>query len=111
MPDLLTAAPHRASPVFSAASDRSHACRPGCAACCIAPSISSPIPGMPDGKPAGVRCVQLDDDLRCAIFGDPLRPACCSGLQPAAEMCGDHRQHALLWLTTLETLTRPGSTG
>ncbi|HNM56919.1 MAG TPA: YkgJ family cysteine cluster protein, partial [Thauera aminoaromatica] len=22
-------------------------CRPGCAACCIAPSISSPIPGMP----------------------------------------------------------------
>jgi Fe-S-cluster containining protein len=39
-------------------------CRPGCGACCIAPSISSPIPGMPvvDGisKPAGVRCVQLD---------------------------------------------------
>ncbi|HNF77692.1 MAG TPA: YkgJ family cysteine cluster protein, partial [Thauera aminoaromatica] len=24
-------------------------CRPGCAACCIAPSISSPIPGMPHG--------------------------------------------------------------
>jgi hypothetical protein len=33
------------------------ACRPGCAACCIAPSISSPIPGMPHGKPAGVRCI------------------------------------------------------
>ncbi|NYZ53719.1 YkgJ family cysteine cluster protein, partial [Escherichia coli] len=27
-------------------------CRPGCGACCTAPSISSPIPGMPDGKPA-----------------------------------------------------------
>ncbi|MFC0402948.1 YkgJ family cysteine cluster protein [Paraburkholderia rhizosphaerae] len=52
-----------------------HACRPGCGACCIAPSISSPIPGMPDGKPAGVRCVQLGDDLRCAIFGKPERPA------------------------------------
>jgi Fe-S-cluster containining protein len=25
-------------------------CRAGCGACCIAPSISSPIPGMPDGK-------------------------------------------------------------
>ena len=40
-------------------------CRPRCAACCIAPSISSPIPGMPEGKPAGVACVQLDADLRC----------------------------------------------
>jgi hypothetical protein len=29
-----------------------HACRPGCGACCIAPSITSPIPGMPDGKPS-----------------------------------------------------------
>ena len=28
-------------------------CREGCGACCIAPSISSPIPGMPHGKPAG----------------------------------------------------------
>lgn len=25
-------------------------CRSGCGACCIAPSISSPIPGMPDGN-------------------------------------------------------------
>lgn len=25
-------------------------CRPGCGACCIAPSITSPIPGMPHGK-------------------------------------------------------------
>ena len=32
-------------------------CRPGCAACCIAPSISSPIPGMPDGNVAGAVCV------------------------------------------------------
>ncbi|MCC6439509.1 MAG: YkgJ family cysteine cluster protein, partial [Rhodanobacteraceae bacterium] len=24
-------------------------CRSGCGACCIAPSISSPIPGMPNG--------------------------------------------------------------
>ena len=51
------------------------ACRSGCAACCIAPSISSLIPGMPHGKPAGVPCIQLTSDLRCALFGDPRRPA------------------------------------
>jgi hypothetical protein len=84
-----------------------HACRPGCGACCIAPSISSPIPGMPDGKPAGVRCAQLDANLQCAIFGRPERPTCCVGLQPQAEMCGAARADALAWLTRLETLTRP----
>ena len=84
-----------------------HACRPDCGACCIAPSISSPIPGMPHGKPAGVRCIQLGDDLRCAIFGEPERPACCSGLQPQGEMCGTTRTEALAWLTQLETLTQP----
>lgn len=84
-----------------------HACRPDCGACCIAPSISSPIPGMPEGKPAGVRCVQLGDDLRCAIFGRPERPACCSGLQPQSEMCGTNRAEALAWLTWLEVQTQP----
>lgn len=84
-----------------------HACRPGCGACCIAPSISSPIPGMPSGKPAGERCAQLTDDNQCAIFGDPARPACCSGLKPSAQMCGASRDDAILWLTTLETATRP----
>jgi len=82
-------------------------CRPGCAGCCIAPSISSPIPGMPHGKPAGVPCVQLLDDLRCAIFGQPERPACCSGLQASAEMCGETREHALIWLSALEKATAP----
>ena len=43
-------------------------CRPDCGACCTAPSISSPIPGMPDGKPANTPCVQLDEHLRCKIF-------------------------------------------
>lgn len=85
-------------------------CRSGCGACCIAPSISSPIPGMPDGKPAGVRCVQLLDDERCAIFGDPRRPAVCSGLRPGVEMCGDNREQALLFLARLERATAPGAT-
>jgi hypothetical protein len=62
---------------------------------------------MPEGKPAGVPCVQLDAGLRCRIFGRPDRPACCSGLPASMEMCGETREHALTWLTELESLTRP----
>jgi Fe-S-cluster containining protein len=80
-------------------------CRAGCGACCIAPSISSPIPGMPLGKPAGVRCIQLDEANRCMIFGRPERPAVCGRLQPSAEMCGDSDAHALRWLAQLERAT------
>jgi len=83
------------------------ACRPGCGACCTAPSISTPIPGMPDGKPAGVPCVQLDAELRCKIFGQADRPAVCGSLQPGAEMCGTSAEHAIRWLTQLERQTRP----
>jgi Fe-S-cluster containining protein len=82
-------------------------CRENCGACCTAPSISSPIPGMPNGKPAGVRCVQLGDDNRCLIFGRPERPACCAGLQPAADMCGFTREQAIHWLDELERATAP----
>lgn len=87
-------------------------CRPSCGACCTAPSINSPIPGMPNGKPAGQRCVQLGDDNRCQIFGQPERPAFCSSLQPSVEMCGSDdlenpRQYAISWLAELEALTKP----
>ena len=82
-------------------------CRPHCAACCISPSITSPLPGMPNGKPAGVACVQLDADGRCRVFGLPQRPAFCGGLQPSMEMCGDSREDALRWLAQLEQATRP----
>lgn len=74
-------------------------CRPGCGACCIAPSISTL------RKPAGVPCVHLTGDLRCAIFGRPERPSCCAGLQPSAEMCGETREEALIWLAALEAAT------
>lgn len=84
-------------------------CRPGCAACCIAPSISSPLPGWPAGKPAGVPCPQLDESLRCRLFGHPTRPAVCASLAPSLEMCGDDPRQAMLWLTHLETATRPAS--
>jgi Fe-S-cluster containining protein len=80
-------------------------CRAGCGACCIAPSISSAIPGMPRGKPAGVRCIQLTADNRCAIFGDPRRPAVCGNLRPEPAMCGSDRAHAMAWLRALEAAT------
>jgi Fe-S-cluster containining protein len=82
-------------------------CRPQCGACCIAPSISSPIPGMPHGKPAGIPCVQLLPDMRCALFGKPERPAICASLRPMEEMCGASREEALARLVKLEWSTRP----
>lgn len=83
-------------------------CRPQCGACCIAPSISSPIPGMPHGKPAGIPCVQLLPDMRCALFGRPERPAVCASLRPTEEMCGRTREEALVSLGSLEKATQPG---
>ncbi len=62
---------------------------------------------MPDGKPAGVPCVQLDAQGRCRLFGQPQRPAVCASLQPSLEMCGESRQQAMLWLARLDRLTRP----
>lgn len=62
---------------------------------------------MPEGKRAGERCVQLDEHLRCRIFGDPRRPACCGGLQPSHEMCGETREYAMVWIGRLEALTQP----
>lgn len=82
-------------------------CRAGCAACCIAPSISSPMPGLPQGKPAGQRCPHLDAHKRCLLFGQPARPAVCASLQPSSEMCGAAADQALAWLTELELRTAP----
>ncbi len=84
-------------------------CRPGCAACCTAPSISSPLPDLPLGKPAGMACPQLDAELRCRLFGLPERPAVCSSLSPGPEMCGETREHAMAWLNRLERATQPGA--
>ncbi|MBN1535561.1 MAG: YkgJ family cysteine cluster protein [Anaerolineales bacterium] len=82
-------------------------CRPGCGACCIALSISSPIPGMPNGKPAGVHCTQLSADNLCLIFGMPERPEVCNRLRPNKEMCGESTEEALAYLFSLEEATRP----
>jgi uncharacterized protein len=94
---------------FTTVTDRNGAlaCRPGCGACCIAPSIASPLPGMPGGKPAGVPCVHLTPDSRCELFGRADRPTFCGGLQPSREMCGESRNQAMIWLSELEHATKP----
>jgi hypothetical protein len=62
---------------------------------------------MPDGKPAGMRCVQLDDQQRCRLFGRPERPTVCISLLPSQPMCGQSREQALAWLGQLERASAP----
>lgn len=68
---------------------------------------------MPDGKPAGVRCLHLTQDGRCALFGKPERPPVCGRLAAEPAMCGSDRAEALALLARLEIDTRPdtGHTG
>jgi len=80
-------------------------CREGCGACCIAPSITSFIPGMPNGKPANMPCIQLTSDFQCKIFDDPARPKVCAELTPTSDICGSDREHAMFLIHTLESLT------
>lgn len=80
-------------------------CRLGCGACCIAPSISSPIPGMPNGKAAGERCIQLDDDNLCKIFGQEQRPEVCSSFSAEEWICGKDNAQAMLIISDLEQAT------
>ena len=82
-------------------------CRKGCGACCEAISISSAIPGHPQGKPAGVRCLNLSAENVCLIHGSVSYPAVCRNLTPEKEMCGNGRDEALEYLARLEEWTKP----
>ena len=82
-------------------------CREACGACCIAPSIVRPFYGMPNGKAAGEPCVHLDADMRCLLFNDPRRPACCARFAAEPAVCGDNRAQALATLEMLETDSLP----
>ncbi|MCF7503387.1 MULTISPECIES: YkgJ family cysteine cluster protein [Vibrio] len=80
-------------------------CRLGCGACCIAPSITSAIPGMPNGKPAGVRCIQLNEQNLCQLFGLASRPKVCHQFKACPVICGKTDQEALDNLIELEAIT------
>ena len=77
-------------------------CREHCGACCVAPSISSPIPGMPQGKPGGVPCIHLSDDFSCLIYDHPGRPKVCADFKAEPAFCGCNREEALMLLGKLE---------
>jgi uncharacterized protein len=62
---------------------------------------------MPQGKPAGVRCVQLSEENLCRIFGKPERPDFCGSLKASADMCGGCDAEAMHILTLLEAATAP----
>jgi hypothetical protein len=62
---------------------------------------------MENGKPAGVRCVQLTDENRCGIFASNLRPAVCDSLRPDSEMCGSNMSEAMQILSRMEQVTLP----
>ncbi len=81
-------------------------CRPDCAACCIAASINTPLPGMPQGKPAGTMCVNLDPaSRRCRIWGRADYPLACRLFVPALDVCGESREEAIRLIDALEQAT------
>ncbi len=86
-------------------------CRKGCGMCCIAPSISASIPGMPNGKAAGEICFNLDPTTYlCRLWGTQEYPDFCAAFEANLEFCGDSQQEARKILTFLEQDTRPNQT-
>jgi uncharacterized protein len=67
----------------------------------VALSISSPIPGMENGKEAGVRCIHLLEDYRCDIYNEPSYPKVCAGFKAEREFCGESRDEAMKILQSL----------
>jgi len=53
---------------------------------------------MPEGKPAGVPCIQLDEQRRCKLYGLPERPLVCVQFSPDEAVCGESREQAMRWL-------------
>lgn len=76
-----------------------------CGGCCIAPSISSPFPGMKNGKLAGIKCIHLSQENLCKIYQSPDRPKVCRSYQPSIEFCGNSFKDAINILTHIETIT------
>ncbi len=63
------------------------------------------MPRMPEGKPAGERCLHLTTENLCDLFGKPERPAVCGGFRAEPEVCGQSRDEAIRILGWLEQMT------
>jgi len=59
---------------------------------------------MPQGKPAGVPCINLDDKLRCTAYEE--RPAVCRNFVADQMVCGQDHATALKLIGELERITR-----
>lgn len=79
-----------------------HHCRPGCGACCIAPSISSTIGILKNGKKAGKRCYYLDENLLCKLIDSPERPEVCKNFKFDPIICGKNPEEAMKIMKELE---------
>jgi hypothetical protein len=60
---------------------------------------------MPEGKPAGMRCIHLDERYDCRLFGLPERPAVCAAFGAEIEVCGNSQGDAIRLLNSLEQQT------
>jgi hypothetical protein len=49
--------------------------------------------------------------MRCGLFGDPRRPACCEAFLPEPLVCGENRIEALAILERWERLSMPPPKG
>lgn len=56
---------------------------------------------MPDGKPAGVRCINLLDDYKCAIYTYSAKPKVYIDFKAEPEFCGSSREEAMEILFSL----------
>lgn len=62
---------------------------------------------MPNGKPAGVRCLHLNEDYLCEIFTSPERPDLCDEFKASTDVCGANREQAMQLISILEIETSP----
>ncbi|MDL2262054.1 YkgJ family cysteine cluster protein [Bacteroidales bacterium OttesenSCG-928-I21] len=73
-----------------------------CGACCIAPSISSEIPGMKTGKAKNQKCIHLTNNKLCELFDNPNRPKVCIECKPDPVFCGKNFDEAIKIFNSLE---------
>jgi len=57
---------------------------------------------MPNGKPAGIPCIHLDEAMACGLFGSAERPEVCIRFAPELAVCGNNRDEAMTLITWLE---------
>lgn len=56
---------------------------------------------MPGGKEAGVRCIHLTEDYKCAIYTSSLKPKVCGDFKAEEAFCGTTREEAMKILLSL----------